>query len=991
MSLRRPGRLVAAALLALPLAAPVTRPAAAQPPIGPALRDSLRDDRTFSFEARGPYRPAVPRPEALLGYRIGDRNTQFGEQERVLLAIADAAKDRVRVEEIGATHEGRRMRLYLVTSPENLARLDEIRRDLDRIADPRGAAAEQLDAAVRRTPAVVWFNESVHGNESPGFESGMQLLYQLAASDEPATLAALRSTVVVINPSSNPDGHERFTVWYNSIARSDPANESFEHDEPWSIQGRFNHYRFDMNRDVIASTQPEVQALMRGMLRWHPQVAVDQHGQVSTYFFPPAARPVNEHIGAESEKWLTRIGRANAAAFDRYGWQYYVRSYFDLYYPGYWDTWPSLTGATGMTYETDGGGWKGLLWEREDGSKLSFRDGIAKHWVSAMATIEATAAGAQERVRDYLAFRQRAIEAGRTGRMRRVVFGDPRDPQRAAELAAALVRSGIEVRRAEGVFTSARAHAFGQGSASSATVGTRRFDAGSYVVDLAQPQGQVARAILEPAPVLDTAFARQQEERFARNQRRGSAGARESYEFYDITAWSLPVAFGVEAWWTEDAPTVAGAPLTLGDTARGGPALAAASAGPASLLTPAPFTAPPVALTGPAAARYAADALPAGLGAAIGGGVAGGTRAQSAYLFGPERSGATRLAYALLAAGVRLTVASDSTEAGGRLWPRGTFVARASRNDSTLHATIDRLARESGVEVVPVSTAFTERARLGIGSEEIVSLRRPRVGIVGDEGVSQTAFGALWWSLDRRYGVDFTHLNWRALGGDLSRYNVLVIPDAYDVGQHVGGKDGVDRLKAWVRAGGTLVTMGGASAWAARQDVALTSARRVGDDAKPDTAAKDAKPDARPRARPGTADTTAERRELLAVTSPGATRDAPASLPGSHFDVLLDRTHWLTYGYDAPRMTALVTGSSFLKLSKEGTNVAVFPTTGPIHRAGFQWPDNSERLLRNSALVIEEPLGAGHVVLFANDPTFRGWWRALDKLVLNAILLGPAF
>jgi hypothetical protein len=989
MPLRRPGRLAAAALLALPSAL-ASRPAplAAQPPIGAALRDTLRDDRAFSFEARGPYRASIPRPEALLGFRLGDRNTQYAEQERVLLAIADAARDRVRVEEIGATHEGRRMRLFVVSSPENIARLDEIRRDLDRIADPRGASAAELDAAARRTPAVVWISESVHGNESPGFESGMQLLYQLAASDEPATVAALRNVVVVLNPSSNPDGHERFGVWYNSVARRDPANESLEHDEPWSIQGRYNHYRFDMNRDVIASTQPEVQAIMRGMLRWHPQVAVDQHGQVSTYFFPPAARPVNEHIGAEAEKWLTRIGRANAAAFDRYGWQYYVRSYFDLYYPGYWDTWPALTGATGMTYETDGGGWKGILWEREDGTKVSFRDGIAKHWVAAMATIEATAAGAAERVRDYLAFRQRAVEDGRTGRMRRVVFSAERDPQRAAELAAALVRAGIEVRRAGGAFSSARAHAFGQGSSAGAAAGARRFDAGAYVVDLAQPQGRLARAILEPAPTLDPEFARQQEERFARNQRRGGAGFREAYEFYDITAWSLPVAFGVDAWWTEDATPVTGALLTLADTSRTGPALATATAG----------TAAPVALLGPAAPAYAADALPV----AVDGGVVGGVRAQSGYLFGPERTNASRLAWQLLAHGVRVTVTTDSTEAGGRMWPRGTFVVRTSRNDTTVHATIDRLARESGVAVTPVATAFTERARLGIGAEEIVALRRPRVAIVGDEGISQPSFGALWWTLDRRYGVDFTHLNWRALtGGDLSRYQVIVIPDAWgDVGAWID-KDGVDRLRGWVRAGGTLVTMGGASAWAAREDVGLTSARRVGADAKPDDAKADSATRApagrdtartRTAARPGAAnDPTAEGRELLAVTSPGATPDVPASLPGSHFDVVLDRTHWLTYGYEAPRLTALVTGGTFLKLSKEGTNVAVFPQTGAFHRAGFQWPGNTERLLRNSALVLEEPLGGGHVVLFAHDPTFRGWWRAFDKMVLNALLLGPSF
>jgi hypothetical protein len=206
------------------------------------------------------------------------------------------------------------------------------------------------------------------------------------------------------------------------------------------------------------------------------------------------------------------------------------------------------------------------------------------------------------------------------------------------------------------------------------------------------------------------------------------------------------------------------------------------------------------------------------------------------------------------------------------------------------------------------------------------------------------------------------------------------------VGEFVG-KDAVDRLKAWVRAGGTLVTMGNASAWAAREDVGLTTARRVGDDAKPDTTGRADSA----RAARATADSAAEARELLAATSPGATPDAAAELPGSHFDVLLDRTHWLTYGYEAPRLTALVTGNTFFRLSREGTNVAVFPARGAFHRAGFQWPGNTERLMRNAALVLEEPLGAGHVVLFGNDPTFRGWWRAFDKLVLNALLLGPAF
>jgi hypothetical protein len=131
--------------------------------------------------------------------------------------------------------------------------------------------------------------------------------------------------------------------------------------------------------------------------------------------------------------------------------------------------------------------------------------------------------------------------------------------------------------------------------------------------------------------------------------------------------------------------------------------------------------------------------------------------------------------------------------------------------------------------------------------------------------------------------------------------------------------------------------------------------------------------------------------ELIPYQSTSASSDAPETVPGIHADVLLDRTHWLTAGYDAPRLTVLVEGDLFLHPSKEGENVAIFPTTGPLVRAGFTWPGNTERLLRGTAFLIDEPTGAGHVVLFANEPLFRGWWRALDKLVLNALVLGAAY
>lgn len=895
-------------------------------------RDSIRDDRDFSFYDRGPYRAQVPRPDSLLGYGVGEAQTQYAWQERVLLAIANAARDRVRVEEIGTTSERRTQRLFIISAPENIARLDAIRADLDRLGDPRSIAPADADALAARVPAVVWINESVHGNEAPGFETAMQTLYQLAASDEPATMDALRNLIVVLNPSTNPDGHERFAIWYNSISVRSPETIALEYQEPWSIQGRYNHYRFDMNRDVMTTTQREARALVMGAMRWNPMVAVDQHGYTYSFFFPPTARPMNPNLGGDFQRWMEIYGHANASAFDRRGWMYYSRDVFDFFGPFYWDSWPSLTGAIGMTYETD------CRWaiqsRREDGTLCTFRGAIAKHYVSALATIEATAAHRAERVRDWVKFRREAIDEGRTGRMKRVVLVPTRDPGRAAVLVSTLLRSGIEVRRATDAFSTARAHAY-----SDDAVAARRFDPGTFVIDLAQPLGRAARAVLEPSAAMDTMFARLQVEKFQRNMRRGPNVPGEGYEFYDVTAWSLPVTFGVEAYWTEDAAPVGGALLTRADTAQ------------------------------------------------VFGGVSGARPAQSAYVFTSERNAAPALAFRLLQAGFRVAVSELPLEAGGRGYPRGTYVVRIARNDTSVHRMVEQMARATGVDVTGVNTAFSESAQFGIGSESMRDLKVPSVALVGDEGVSQPGYGAVWYVLERRYGLPFTPVATRFVAnGDLSRFNVIVIPDA-SAGAltRVIGKNGADRLRTWVRGGGTLVTMGGASAWAASQDVSLTSSRVVGDSAKPDSAAGGAKPDT---------SAAAQRRaatDLLAATSPSSSSGRPAPLPGSHFDIVLDRTHWLTSGFEDQRLTVMFDGSTFLTFSKEGANVGVFPRTGPLFRAGFAWPENTERLMRNTALLIEEPTGSGHVVLFANEPLFRAWWHALDRLVLNAVVLGPAF
>ncbi|HEX9814749.1 MAG TPA: M14 family zinc carboxypeptidase, partial [Myxococcota bacterium] len=231
----------------------------------------------FDWYARGPYRADVPRPEALLGYGLGMRHTMYHQQQQLFDRLIAAAPDRVRTEVIGTTEEGRVMRLLIISAPENLSRIDQIRSDLAALADPRRTTTAAAQAIAERSPAIAMLSHSVHGNEPAGFEASMMTAYQLVASDEPATLHILRNVVTIINPSMNPDGHERMAAWNNSVAVGTDEPAAMEQSEPWTIQGRYNHYRFDMNRDLLAWSQPETRAVADAVVRWHPQVFVDLH------------------------------------------------------------------------------------------------------------------------------------------------------------------------------------------------------------------------------------------------------------------------------------------------------------------------------------------------------------------------------------------------------------------------------------------------------------------------------------------------------------------------------------------------------------------------------------------------------------------------------------------------------------------------------------------------------------------------------------------
>ncbi|HUP18566.1 MAG TPA: M14 family zinc carboxypeptidase, partial [Gemmatimonadota bacterium] len=386
----------------------------------------------------GPYDPAVPTPAEARGFDTGTTFSTWRDVERVVDAIA-AASGRVRVEPYGTTPENRSLRLAWVTSPAQLARLDSLR--AANRAFLEGASGELPDDH----PVFVWLSFGVHGDEAASTEAALELLYHLAAARDPATVAWLDAAVVVIDPLLNPDGHERYAAWYRSVAgpAPDPDPEAREHRPPWP-GGRTNHWNFDLNRDWAWGVQPETRGRRAVYLATLPQVHVDFHEMDagSTYFFFPPAQPVHVLYPESTDRWGRVFGEANARAFDARGWAYYTEEDFDLFYPGYGDSWPSFYGATGMTYEQAGGGSAGVAIDRPGLGRLTLTERALHHLVAALTTIETAVAHRTERLADFADFWR---APGRAAPGAPAVWLLPADDPEARELAALLHAQGIGV------------------------------------------------------------------------------------------------------------------------------------------------------------------------------------------------------------------------------------------------------------------------------------------------------------------------------------------------------------------------------------------------------------------------------------------------------------------------------------------------------------------------------------------------------------------
>lgn len=449
-------------------------------------------------------------PKEFLGYELGNRFTRHHRVVEYFRHVA-AVSNRVKFFTYGETYEHRPLVYVVIATPENHARLEQIRLDNLR----RAGMAEGTPST--RVP-IVWLSYNVHGNESSSMEAAMQTLYELADPNNARTSSWLENLVVIMDPCINPDGRDRYANFYNQYGNStpNPNPEAKEHREPWP-GGRSNHYWFDLNRDWAWLTQIESQQRIKIYNQWMPHVHVDFHeqGYNNPYYFAPAAEPYHEVISPWQRQFQEIIGKNHAKYFDEQGWLYFTRERFDLYYPSYGDTYPTYNGAIGMTYEQAGGSIAGLTITTREGDPLTLKDRLTHHHVTGLSTIEITSQYAERVISEFEKYFRDNLN-NPASPYKTYVISASNNPDKIHRLArlldAHLIKYGVA-----GTARTTRGYDYSTQTVKAVTVAAE-----DIIISVHQPKSRLITTLFEPVSKLPDSVT------------------------YDITAWNLFYAYGLK-------------------------------------------------------------------------------------------------------------------------------------------------------------------------------------------------------------------------------------------------------------------------------------------------------------------------------------------------------------------------------------------------------------------------------------------------------------
>jgi hypothetical protein len=706
----------------------------------------LRHHAPFFPDAE--YRATVPTPDELLGYPVAERAATPEEVERCVKAWTDAMPERTRLVEYARSHEGRPLHYVVVTAPAHLQRLEEIQRGLARLGDPREVGDADAQALIESLPAVAWLAYTIHGDETEGSDAALALLHYLVASDDERANQLRERLVIIIDPLMNPDGRGRFLkmVAEHRGAMPNVDDQSLLHTGYWP-RGRGNHYLFDLNRDWILGAHPETRGRIRALAEWNPQLFVDAHGMGAqdTHLFSPPRPPINPNIPAARDEWSVTFARDQARAFDRHGLVYYTGEWHEEWYPGYSDAYASYRGAVGILYEQARIAEDGV--RRREGRILSYRESVQHHVIGSLANLETAAARAEDLLRFLWETRREAIADDGPYAQRTFAILPSANRSRLDSLLDVLRLQGFEMFEAAATLSVPRATEQSGREHRDLTLPT-----GTILIPNRQPLAHLLAAMLEFDPRLPDEVLRDERKEILEKGRS---------RIYDTTAWNLTMAYGL------DALTL---PTGLPDNTR-------------------PL--PPSSPTPPRSIDVPADLVAFAVDGADDLSVAAAAR--------------------LLERGVRVRAADKEFEFDGNRFARGSVLVSALDNrtfEGDLGEVVTRTVDDLGLQFSQIMSGLGEGQLPDLGGRHFRLLERPRIALLARGNLNSTDYGAIWFVIDHRLGIRHSHLN-AETRHDLSRYNVLILPDRW------GGSStdsNLDAIKDWVRAGGTLIALDNATA-----------------------------------------------------------------------------------------------------------------------------------------------------------------------------------
>lgn len=813
------------------------------------------------------YNKNVPTPEEYLGYQVGEWHVSHDQLVAYMRELARTS-DRVTIETYAYSYERRPLVLLTITTPDNHKNIDAIQANHQKLSTTDAGSKMKIDDM----PAVIYQGYSVHGNEASGANASVLYAYYLAAAQGSQMEKTLSEVVVLLDPCFNPDGLHRFAGWVNSHKSYNLVadDNSRELNEVWP-GGRTNHYWFDLNRDWLLLAHPESRGRIRNFQKWKPNILTDHHemGSNSTFFFQPGIPTRTNPITPKKNQELTQaIAEYHAKELDKIGSLYYAQESFDDFYYGKGSTYPDAQACIGILFEQASA--RGHLHESTHGD-VSFPFAVRNQLKTSISTLQAGQGLRKELLGFQQSFYSSAIREAASDPKKAYIFSEPNDQARVRHFLEILLQHNIKVYK----------------NNKTTQAGGKSFAAeNSYIVPTNQAQYRLIKGIFETQTKFQDSL------------------------FYDVSAWTLPLAFNLNY----DAITAKvgklGDALTMDDLPK------------ASFQT---------------------------------------QKSDYAYLFKWDEYYAPKAMYHLLKHGLIAKVSNKTfnakTNAGNKNFGLGTIMVPVHNQNHTsdeIFRLVQEASEAAGIRMYSAVSGFTPDG-IDLGSPSFSRVRQPKVLLIVGDGVTSYDAGEVWHLLDQRYQMPTTMVETDDLGSvNLDNYTVVVMVNGFY--SKLGS--GATKLKDWVQGGGTLIAMRNAVNWAKNQGLANISFKT--NDSKKRKA-----------------------RRPYAMLSPDR---GSKVIGGSIFEVKLDLTHPLAYGFNRESLAVFRKGTTFFKLPKNQYSAPAIYTNNPL-LSGYISKANLNQI-GNTASIITCRSGSGRVICMSDNPNFRAFWYGTNKLFANAIFFG---